>query len=122
MKCRFIRSTGRVGGDKFEVGDVFEHPNAYQLVKLGYAEPADDECRNSIPETFTPEVAAHVRHCSERAEAGIAVEENPFYDAGYMTGYTKPGEGVGPNGDWIEGPNYMKYEQQLQDEEEEDDE
>lgn len=76
-------------------GTVIDHPDAYKLVQIGCAEPADEECQRRHGRT--PEQLAAARHAYRRVSAGIAPEDYEAFDEGIMAGYT-------PEGEWIPGP------------------
>lgn len=85
---------------KIPVGTVLEAPDAYRLVRLGAAEPADDECQRAAavsPRQFEAAVKAQ-----RRAAAGIHPEDFEAFDTGEMTGYY-------PDGSYIPGPNASHF-------------
>ena len=62
--------------DGAKKGTIIDHPDAYKLVKLGVAEPADDECR--IAAGMTPAKTEAAREFQRKAKRGLqeAVEES----------------------------------------------
>jgi hypothetical protein len=76
-------------------GTVIDHPDAYLLVQLGCAVPADEECQKRHGRT--PDQLAAAQHAYRRVSAGIAPEDYEAFDEGIMAGYT-------PDGEWIPGP------------------
>ncbi|MGA2035879.1 MAG: hypothetical protein ABSG68_26830 [Thermoguttaceae bacterium] len=111
MKCRFLidmerpfetpeeeaafRATGR-----FPIrpaGSELENPEAYLLVRMGCAEPADPECEAA--HGMGPEQLAAARTAYVRVAAGIHPDDYAAFDAGEMVGYDADGRP-------IPGPNY----------------
>jgi hypothetical protein len=82
---------------------VIDHADAWKLVQLGCAEPADEECDRKAGMTAEQRTAA--QHASLRAERGIIPEDFVAYDSGVMTGYQ-------PDGSWIPGPNFEDWQWQ----------
>jgi len=116
LKCKLLLAMNRTpdaadGRSLLPAGEIIEHPDAFRLVQIGCAEPADDECATS--HGMTAEQLAAARHAYVRTAAGIWPEDFAAFDAGMMTGYS-------PDGSPIPGPNYV--EPQEEDEEEPDDE
>lgn len=117
MKCRLIRpmeSSRREDppGTIFPIGTVIENPKAYRLVQLGCAEPADAECLAAAG--MNPQKFAEAVKAQNRLSAGIHPDDYAAFDAGWMVGYAADGDGVGPNGEWIPGPNYHEFERQCE--------
>ena len=56
-----------------EAGTIIDHPKAYMLVRLGVAEPADDECR--LRADFTDTQIADAQIASERIENAQALSD-----------------------------------------------
>lgn len=54
-------------------GAVIDHPNAYKLVQLGVAEPADSECQ--LRAQFTDAQITNAQLASEKLESGNALPE-----------------------------------------------
>lgn len=115
MKARFVRS-GQIctkpekhPEDVTQVGDAYhwnigaevEHPEAYKLVGMGIAVPADEECEKRA--NMTPAQLAAAQHAAKRVEAGIHPEDYELYDSGQILGYTADGE-------YIPGPNAQELE------------
>jgi len=78
-------------------GTLIEHRQAALLVRMGVAEPVDDECKKAA--NMTPEKTAAAAKAYNRLEKGIAPEDFKAFDQGVMCGYN-------PDGSWIPGPNY----------------
>ena len=81
---------------KIPVGTVIEHPDAYKLVRLGCAVPADNECY--FRANMTQRQMAVAQHAQRRTAAGIHPEDFEAYDRGEMVGYF-------PDGSWVPGEN-----------------
>ena len=100
-------------------GTIIKDPRAFMLVRMGMAEPADDECR--IRAARTPEQIAAAVKAQDRVSKGIAPEDTERYDRGEMLGYN-------PDGTDIKGPNWAEYNDPTEDDlfdnegEEDDDE
>lgn len=84
-------------------GTVVECKNAWFYVKLGVAEPADEECKKRA--NMTPDKIARQSLIYERTERGIHPKDFEAYEAGLMTGYN-------PDGSWIPGPAYEEPDQE----------
>lgn len=89
-------------------GTLLDHPQAYVLVRMGVAEPADEECERRADRS--PAQLAEAAHAAERTAKGIHPDDFAKFDAGEITGYA-------PNGDYTPGPNFPGKDE----EEEEDD-
>lgn len=105
MKCRLLRDMDCVPNDEFPdgvkpQGTVIDHPDAWKLVRMGVASPADYECSEKADMSTTQIERAAKAY--ERLAAGIHPEDFSAFDAGYMTGYEQ-------DGSWIPGPNYAEY-------------
>lgn len=122
MKCRLRMDMGCLKCEAFPggvkpSGTLIEHPDAWKLVQMGVADPADEECRQAAgltPDQIKDRHYAYLR--MERARP----EDWEAYDAGLMVGYN-------PEGDWRPGPNYFdgceeQYRSSHPDTEETDDE
>ena len=94
----------------WKLGAVVSRPDSYMLVRMGIAEPEDEECLQRA--AMTPDDFRQAQHAARRVTAGISPEDFPYYDAGIITGYN-------PDGSYIPGPN---WDQMPQDEDEDDDE
>ena len=78
------------------VGTEEEHPKAYRLVRMGIAEPADDECRLRAAMS-TQEMKLAGRQY-EMVSKGIQPEDYQRYLDGEILGYDEDGNDVpGPN-------------------------
>lgn len=62
----------------FPTGTEIEHPDAWRLVRMGVADPVDDECREAAG--LTPEQIAERQARYEKLEAGRATGD-PKFDA-----------------------------------------
>lgn len=93
-------------------GHVIDNSDAYLLVRMGFAEPADEECEKAHGKT--PEELVGIRHAARRTARGIHPEDFEAYDAGIITGYK-------PDGSYQPGENWVEPEDE-EDEEEPDDE
>ena len=69
--------------------------------RMGIAEPFDEECAAAL--NYTPEQMAAAKHRYQRLVDGIHPDDFEVYDAGVMIGYA-------PNGSWIPGPNFDKWQ------------
>jgi hypothetical protein len=94
----------------WKLGAIVSRPDSYMLVRMGIAEPEDEECLQRA--AMTPEQARGAQHAARRVTAGISPEDFPLYDAGIITGYN-------PDGSFVPGPN---WDQMPQEDEDEDDE
>lgn len=104
MKCRTIRSLSTNRSPAFPdavmpIGTVIEDPQAYMLVRMGVAEPADAECEAA--HGLTADQLAEARRVYPRTEAGIAPEDFELWDAGVIVGYN-------PDGSYKPGPNWVE--------------
>lgn len=89
---------------------VFDNEFGPLSVRQGFAKPMDDECREACGRS--PAQIAEGHKAYERTRLGIHPDDFDAFDKGYMTGYQ-------PDGSWIPGPDYAKWEAEQQDEEEE---
>ena len=80
---------------------VIDHPDAWKLVRMGMAVPADEEC--GVAANMTEREMAVVQHAQGRVTAGIHPDDYEAYDAGLMTGYY-------PDGSHRPGPNATRNE------------
>lgn len=94
----------------WEFGAILERPDSYMLVRMGVAEPADEECR--IAASMNASQRAEAQHASRRLAAGIHPDDFGLFDAGIITGYN-------PDGTYKPGPNYDQLPQDTDDEEDE---
>ena len=92
----------------FRQGATLERHDCYKLVRMGIAEPVDDECRQAA--AMNGEQLRQAQHAARRLSAGIHPEDFALYDAGIITGYT-------PDGQYQPGPN---WDQMPKDSDEED--
>jgi hypothetical protein len=105
MKAKLVRDAvygpSAGGGRKntpAPTGTVIEHPDAWKLVRMGMAEPEDDECRERAG--MNGEQMRKAQYAQDKFEKKIRLEDRRAYDDGEMLGYDEDGE-------WIPGPNYM---------------
>jgi hypothetical protein len=94
-------------------GTLINHPDAYRLVQMGVAEPADAECAEAS--SMTPEKFKQAEYEYERRDRGIHPDDFEAYDAGYLVGYN-------PDGTWKPGANYETWLAEQETENDEDDE
>lgn len=94
----------------WRLGAILERPDSYMLVRLGVAEPADEECQ--IAASMTTAQRAAAQHASRRLAAGIHPEDFGLYDAEIITGYN-------PDGTFKPGPNFDQLPDNTEDEEDE---
>lgn len=102
MKCRLIRELRCVPNDRFPegrlpIGTEIEDPKCWVHIRMGQAEPADEEAEEYRQ---TPEEQARAQHVYLRTVRGIHPDDFPAYEAGDMIGYNA-------EGDWIPGPNAL---------------
>lgn len=104
MKCRYLVPMRRINHDTVPkstywspAGTVIEHPDAYLLVRMGCAEPADDECHAA--HGMSEERMKDARKAYPRVAAGVQPEDYQAFDDGKMLGYK-------PDGSWKPGPNF----------------
>ena len=108
MKCKMLRKLAKVHGGYREIGDIVDdEPECYQLVQMGVAEPADEECH--IAAGMTAEAAQRAQAAYEKVSRGIQPEDYAAFDAGLMVGYD-------PAGNPIPGPNAVNEEEGDEDE------
>ena len=94
----------------WELGAILERPDCYMLVRMGVAEPADEECR--LAASMTTAQRQQAQHASKRLAAGIHPEDFGLYDAGVILGYN-------PDGSYKPGQNFDQLPQDTDDEEDE---
>ncbi len=92
----------------FRQGATLSRDDCYKLVKMGIAEPVDEECRQAV--AMSGEQLRQAQHAARRLSAGIHPEDFALYDSGIITGYT-------PDGQYQPGPN---WDQMPKDSDEED--
>lgn len=98
---RLVKRNGRKVPARFwNEGAVLESPDAYRLVQMGCAEPADDECVKAAG--VDPDMVESRKQAYERVSRGIHPDDYAAFDAGYMSGYDGGGQ-------WIPGPNYAEF-------------
>ena len=133
MKCRLIRPAKRVNPNWREdaeivartnhleyktpqwvdapVGTEINDPECYKLVRMGMAEPSDDECRDRC--NMTQEQITAASQAQDKVSKGIHPDDYNAYDRGEMVGYN-------PDGSVIPGPNYGGDQDEYKDDEYED--
>lgn len=94
----------------FKLGAILDRPDSYMLVRLGIAEPADEECR--LAASMTTAQRQQAQHASKRLAAGIHPEDFGLFDAGIILGYNS-------DGTYKPGPNFDQLPQNTDDEEDE---
>jgi len=120
MKCRLLVDLkGVITPDHpdgtYPIGTILDfstlpadmHNPAVRLVRLGVAEPADEECEKMCG--MSQEMRLRVQYAYQRVHRGIHPDDYEDYDAGRMIGYN-------PDGSPIPGPN---AEQEADEEESE---
>ena len=90
------RERGRIYVGTHKKGHVVDHIDAYLLVRLGVALPADNEC--ILAAGMSDEMVAREERLYARTAMGISPEDWEAYDAGLIDGYH-------PDGSTIPGPN-----------------
>ena len=115
MKARLIRRLRKAGSPKewLPVGHVVDHPRAHVLVRMGHAEPADEECQQA--HGLTPAQMSAAQRSADRVAKGIHPDDYGAYDAGLISGYN-------PDGTPIPGPKYVEPEPEDEEDEEPNDE
>ena len=79
-------------------GTVEDHPRAYMLVRMGTAEPDDEECAQAA--RMTREQMERAQRHADALAKGIQPEDYGRYFAGELAGYN-------PDGSDIPGPNWI---------------
>jgi hypothetical protein len=75
-------------------GHVIEHPQAFRLVCLGCAEPADEDCARAVAARMSPaELQAAVPAYDRAAQGVLLVDEEDLDDVDYEE--ILPGEEYG---------------------------
>lgn len=106
------RKKGRNISFWLPVGTLIDDPNCHFIVKMGQAEPADEEC--ALECACTKEELAARLLAAEMLNVGIMPDDRPLYIAGYIRGYNG-------DGSYKPGPKWAEY-QKLQAAADEDDE
>ena len=73
--------------EKRPAGTIITDPMAYMLVRMGAAEPADEECLRAA--NMTSEQFADAVYAQQRTAAGIHPDDFAAYDRGEMIGYER---------------------------------
>lgn len=76
------------------VGAIVERPDAWQLVRIGVADPADAECVEAAG--MTQEQIKAAQQAQRRAAAGIHPKDFADFDAGLFIGYDPRGNRIPP--------------------------
>lgn len=111
-----VKRNGRMQQVPFwKKGATLETTEAYRLVQMGVAEPADEECEKLA--CRTPEELNLAKRAYERVSRGIDPKDYDLFDGLVIEGYN-------PDGSYKPGPNWHKYEEAKRQESEaqEDDE
>lgn len=93
MKARYfwpmkVKEPGSSEYVEMPAGYVIDHPDAWQQVMSGNAEPADDECQKRCEAAgLTKDLAADLKRRGERQMRRIHPEDWDIYEAGLMNGY-----------------------------------
>jgi hypothetical protein len=103
--CEVCRRNGGEGCERYPdskipIGTIIEHQDAYRLVRLGAAEPADDECEQRA--AMTAEQMRVAQYHQRRTAAGIHPDDFDAFERGEMVGYY-------PDGSFIPGPNASHF-------------
>lgn len=101
MKVQFTREAKiqMPGGVKsVEPGYIHEHKDAFRLVQIGMAIPADDECRDKCG--LTDDEIWDIQRRYNATFARIHPSDQKLFDDGVISGYTSNG-----TGDYVPGPN-----------------
>lgn len=100
-------------------GTRINHPDAFRLVQLGVAEPADEACRAA--HGMTPEQILAARAGYEKVDRGIHPNDYAAFDRGEMVGYYPDGRPIpGPNAEPADDED--AHDQDDEDQEEPNDE
>jgi len=115
MKCKTVRAlrtekTPQNPDGVYPPGTVIDNKDAFWLVKMGVANPEDDECRKAAG--MTDEQIAEAQRVYPRTEAGIRPEDFELWDRGVIVGYEE-------NGDYKPGPNWVDQDSDLYEDESE---
>ena len=87
---------------RIPVGTIIERPDAWKLVQMGLAVPADEECSKAA--AMTDRQMQEAQYAQKRASLGIHPDDFEAYDAGDMIGYDRNGNAIpGPNATLSEG-------------------
>ena len=101
MKVQYTRAAKldiTRGNISVEPGYIHEHKDAFRLVQIGMAIPADDECRERCG--LTDDEIWDIQRRYNATYARIHPEDQKLFDAGVIAGYTADGTGnyePGPN-------------------------
>lgn len=117
MKCKLAREMDCKPCKEFPKGKkpadtIIDHPDAWKLVQMGDAYPADEACRKRAG-LSDEEIDRRIK-AKLKIALGIAPDDYGRFDAGEILGYN-------PDGTDIPGPNYIEpVESDLFDGEEEE--
>ena len=109
IKRNFRQVTTRM----WNKGVILDHPEAFRLVQMGIAIPADDECKDRA--NMNPEMLENAAFAYERLQRGIHIDDFERYGRGELIGYNADGSD-------IPGPNAVTFDDVDDDDEEEDEE
>ncbi|MEO1063748.1 MAG: hypothetical protein AAFZ07_20210 [Actinomycetota bacterium] len=104
MKCELLYELTGTDGEAKPIGTVIDHPDAYKLVKMGCAKPADAECLERAEEWAArlgkplPECLAEAFVAYRATSKGIHPDDLEKFKSGEIDGYT-------PDGKYVPGPN-----------------
>lgn len=95
----------------YKAGRELEGPDVVKLVRMGFAEPADEECEKA--HGMTEEQLLKARFAAMRTAKGIHPDDFEAYDAGVITGYRT-------DGSYQPGENWVEPEEDYEEEEPDD--
>lgn len=115
MKCRYVMEVAeprvecqslpgvecRDGRYFWPIGTIEDHPKAYMLVRMGVAEPADEECERAARRTAEQRKRAQLHQ--RMVSRGIMPDDYERFINGEIEGYTIDGAD-------IPGPNFVDRE------------
>lgn len=120
MKAALVRESESESGDRLPAGTVIDHPDAWRLVEMGSADPADAEClAKCVSLGLSGERLAKAKAAYERSDRGIHPEDFEAYAAGWMIGYQKTDDeprrdAIGNTSNiWEPGPKFAEYQALL---------
>tara|TARA_R110000823_G_scaffold34844_2_gene96763 strand:- start:523 stop:951 length:429 start_codon:yes stop_codon:yes gene_type:complete len=88
----------------FPAGTIFTGPQALFICRTGQAEPADDECANSLGMSPEKQKALQTEYMMD--SMGIREDDRELFRAGVITGYDKAGKTI----EYKRGPNWDAYQ------------
>lgn len=84
----------------YPAGTIIDHPDAYRLVRLGAAAPADEECMEKAAMSDSQQKKAQYHYL--RMERGILPEHAEAYAQGVFVGYDPDGTPIDQDGNPVE--------------------